>query len=257
MKKFNNIIVFGDNHGEWSVWPNYIRDHKLDNVAVIVAGDFGIGFSPMHTDLASLNFLNKRMVHSNSVLYAVRGNHDNPEYFTGKYDLSNVKLVPDYSVLNLNDINILCVGGATSVDRKERSSYFAPREKRKDTDIIVKNNYWKDEVFVYDHDKTMALKDVDVVVTHSTPNIAPPLIKGSLNYWAEHDAHIIGDCDIERAQLFQLYDNLKNNGNNLKYWFYGHFHTYYKTDIFGTTFVGLGINDEHELTLDNYENRFE
>ena len=129
MNKFDYIFFCGDIHGEYDVIPNFIRDHKLYNVAVIVVGDFGIGFEVMKTEIKRLNYLNNRMKHTNSKLFAIRGNHDNPLYFTGEFDKSNVKLLPDYTILNLNDNNILCIGGAISVDRKQRKSYFKPARR--------------------------------------------------------------------------------------------------------------------------------
>ena len=37
--------------------------------------------------------------------FVVRGNHDNPAYFTGEFDTDNLKLLPDYTVVNVNGIN--------------------------------------------------------------------------------------------------------------------------------------------------------
>lgn len=250
MKIFNHIIVFGDIHGEWDVIPNFIRDYQLSNCAIIVAGDFGIGFAPMKDELRRIKNISKRMKHTDSTLFAIRGNHDNPEYFTGEFDTDRFKLVPDYTVLNLNNINILCVGGAYSVDRVVRRSYYNPREKK--SDVIVVNDYWKDEVFNYDHDKVMSLKDINVVVTHSAPNVAPPYLKSGLDTWAVKDENIIQDCDIERSQLSQMYTNLIDNGNKISLWFYGHFHQSNTIEYNGTRFIGLSINQYKEII--NYEN---
>ena len=249
MKNYKNILVIGDVHGNWDVIPNKIREYELDNCAVIAAGDFGVGFEIMVQEIKRLSWLTKRLKHTDSIVYAVRGNHDNPEYFTGKFDTDNVKLVPDYTVLNLNGLNILCVGGAYSVDRTHRSSYFHPKENSKKSDTIAMNNYWASEPFVYDHDKVMSMKDINMVVTHSAPQICPPYLKIGLKEWAENDKNIIRDCDIERAQLFQMYDNLTHNGNNITHWFYGHFHTHYKTPYMGTDFIGLDINDVAEINF--------
>jgi predicted phosphodiesterase len=245
MKNFNYILVFGDNHDHWEVFPNFIRDYGLTNCAVIVAGDFGIGFQPFTEELDKLKFFSKRLAHTDSVLFAVRGNHDNPQYFTGEFDTNNIKLVPDYTVLNINNFNILCVGGAFSVDRTDRSSYVDFHKTK--SGVIAKNNYWPNEVFVYDHDKVMSMKNINVVVTHTSPQFCPPYTKSNLGHWAAQDKEILKDCRIERAQLFQLYDNLFHNGNTISYWFYGHFHNSYKTPYLGTDFIGLDINEAFEL----------
>ena len=250
MKNFKNILIFGDNHGQWDVFPNVIRDYELDNCAVFVTGDFGVGFEAQVDEIRRLKYLSRRMKFTNSTLFAVRGNHDNPAYFTGKFDNDNVKLVPDYTVLNINGLNILCVGGAYSVDRRVRRSYATPRENSTKSDTLAINDYWADEVFVYDHDKVMSMKDINMVVTHSAPQICPPYTKGSLDSWAVNDKNLLEDCRIERAQLFQMYDNLTHNGNNISKWFYGHFHSSYKTPYNGTDFIGLDINEVAEM---NYQ----
>jgi len=249
MKNFNNILVFGDIHGKWDVIPNKIRDYKLSNCAVVIAGDFGIGFEIMRDEIKRLSWLTRRLKHTDSVIYAVRGNHDNPEYFTGRFDTDNVKLVPDYTVLNLNDVNILCVGGAYSIDRTHRKSYFYPKENSKKSDTLALNNYWATEPFVYDHDKIMSMKDINMVVTHSAPQICPPYTKSGLENWVEKDKNIVQDCRIERAQLFQMYDNLTHNGNIITHWFYGHFHSHYKTPYMGTDFIGLDIDEVAEINF--------
>lgn len=249
MIKFKNILVVGDTHGNWDVIPNKIRDYELDNCAVIIAGDFGIGFDSMIQEKKRLSWLTKRMKHSNSVVYAVRGNHDNPEYFTGKFDNDNVNLVSDYTILNINGLNILCVGGAYSIDRTARRSYWHPKENSKKSDTIAINNYWSTEPFIYDHDKIMSMKNIHIVVTHTAPQICPPYIKTGLNSWIEKDKNIEQDCRIERAQVFQMYDNLVNNGNKITHWFYGHFHNHYKTPYNSTDFIGLDINEIAEINF--------
>lgn len=247
MKIFNHILVFGDNHGHWNVFPDMIRKYKLTNCAIIVAGDFGIGFELMVREVKQLSWLSRRLKHTNSVLYAIRGNHDNPEYFTGRFDTDNVKLLPDYTVLNINNLNILCVGGAYSIDRTWRKSYFNPKENSTKSNNIAANDYWITEPFIYDHDKVMSMKNIDVVVTHSAPEICPPYIKIGIENFAEKDSKIMEDCRIERAQLFQMYDNLSYNGNNITKWYYGHYHCHYKTPYNGTDFIGLDIDEFEEI----------
>jgi len=247
MKEYKHILVFGDNHDHWEVFPNFIRDYELDTCAVILVGDFGIGFDPMVNEIKKLSWLTKRLYHTNSDLFVVRGNHDNPEYFTGRFDTDNVKLIPDYTVLNLNDINILCVGGAYSVDRTDRRSFYHFKPNSTKSDTISVNDWWSNEVLVYDHDKVMSMKDIKMVVTHTAPQVAQPYTKTNLNHWAVQDRNILQDCRIERAQLFQVYDNLFHNGNMIDTWYYGHFHEHYKTPYLGTDFIGLGIDEVAEV----------
>jgi predicted phosphodiesterase len=247
MKKFNYIFICGDIHGKLNIIPDFIKKHGLDNCAVIVAGDFGIGFESKRSELRRMEYLNKRLRHSNSVIYGVRGNHDNPMYFTGEYDMDNVKLIPDYSILELNDYRILCVGGALSIDRTNRKSYFRPNDLITVNGDININDYWKDENFVFDYNKTDDSKDIDVVITHSAPYFAYPYVKDNLYSWAESDETIVKEVEQERRDIAYLHGGLVNNGSKIKKWFYGHFHQSNKLPYKDTDFIGLNINEMFEL----------
>lgn len=239
MVYFKNIFVIGDIHGNLDVIPDYIKKNDLDNCAVIVAGDFGMGFEPHKKELRRLIYLNDRLKTTKSVVYAVRGNHDNPTYYTGEFDTEYVKLVPDYTVLELNLLDILCVGGATSIDRTDRTCYTHGYGR----------NWWKDEVFVYDKDKVDKLGNVDIVVTHTAPHFAYPFVKNNLAYWLNRDVHLNTDIAVERHNVTMLYQHLVEKGNRVTNWFYGHFHMNYKLPYEKTTFTVLGINEIQEIKI--------
>jgi UDP-2,3-diacylglucosamine pyrophosphatase LpxH len=81
---------------------------------------FSIGFTTPENDMRILEDLNEQLKKKNITMYAIRGNHDNPAFFKGDHILSNLKLLPDYTVLDLEGKKILLVGGAVSVDRVPR-----------------------------------------------------------------------------------------------------------------------------------------
>jgi len=234
-KTYKHLLFCGDIHDNYDAIPNFIRDQELDTCAVFQAGDFGIGFETERIEQRRLENLNKRMIHSNSDLFSIRGNHDKPSYFDGNTVLSNVTLLKDYTVVNINGWNVLGVGGATSVDRTDRGSYWHPREGNK------LNDYWKDEVFVLDEDKVKELKDIDIVVTHSAPHFCMPLTKGNIKKWLAQDDKLDTDVAMERFHITQLYGILKQN-NNISEWYYGHFHMNAKSYDDKTTFVALDID---------------
>lgn len=247
MNKFNYILVCGDIHGKLNIIPDFIKKSGLDNCAIIIAGDVGIGFESQRDEIRRLNYLNKRLIHSKSVVYGVRGNHDNPLYFTGEYDMSNIKLIPDYSILELNDYRILCVGGALSIDRTNRKSYFRPNKHRLDNGDLNINDYWEYEPFVFDYNKTYESKDIDIVITHSSPYFAYPYTKDNLHIWAESDPTIIEEVEQERRDIAYLHGGLVNNGSKIKKWYYGHFHMSNKLPYKETDFIGLNINEIIEV----------
>ena len=102
--------------------------NNLSNSVLICAGDIGVGFKNIEYYNKMFSTLNAVLRKMNSVLYCIRGNHDDPSYFNdNKINKSNIKLIKDYSVISVGDKNILCVGGAVSIDRKYRISNYQRR----------------------------------------------------------------------------------------------------------------------------------
>ena len=154
------------------------------------------------------------------VWYNLRGNHDNPNWFSTKTALikflkeedgkippymkddfhyimnhipaqkyadiikgyTNIKFIIDYTVLNLRGYNILCIGGAITVDRMMR------KEGR---------DYFKNEELVYLPNKLKKFKNIDIVVTHTKPAFVPPMkIKGgAVDNFKKHDTDLIPDIE--------------------------------------------------------------
>jgi len=233
-KTYKHLLFCGDIHDNYDAIPNFIRDHELDNCAVFQVGDFGIGFILEQKEEKRLNYLNNRMKISNSDVFAIRGNHDNPKYFTGETKLSNVTLLKDYSVVNINGWNILGVGGAVSVDRWDRPGFWKPEKKR--------YSWWKDEVFVLREDILNELRDIDIVITHSAPNFCNPLTKTGAAEWIEKDKDLALDLTIERGHLAIMYEILRKN-NKISEWYYGHFHYNTKTYYDNAVFYALDIDN--------------
>lgn len=128
MRNFNSIFVLGDIHGHWSLIINFLDKISETNSCI-----------------------------RDSVLYIVRGNHDDPNWFKDdkfleiKSELSNINFVSDYIVININDENFLMIGGAVSVDRtvQRQKSYVA---------------WCEDEKLNFDIDKVKDLKNIDRMI---------------------------------------------------------------------------------------------
>lgn len=238
MQKFDLIIVCGDIHGKYNEVLNFINKYDIKNTAIIIAGDFGIGFKHHLAEISGLNKFNNELKESNTTIFVVRGNHDDPSYFFGKYNTSHIKFISDYTVLNINHINILCVGGAVSIDRTSRKKYTEGRGR----------DWWIDETFRLDLEKIKTLKNIDIVITHSSPSFAYPYIKRDFDDWAEKDEYLKEDVESERNDITTLYNNLIEN-NNIKKWYYAHFHTHQEMFYDNTQFVCLDINDFKEITI--------
>ena len=238
-RKYDYLLMCGDIHGNFDVIPKFIKDNELSNCAVFQVGDFGVGFETEHNDNKKLLYLNGRMKHSNSDLFVIRGNHDKPSYFENEYNQSNLFLLKDYSVVDINNIKILGIGGAISVDRTTRSGYW---------NEFKKHNYWRNEGVVVDYDKLSLLNDIDIVCTHTSPNFVTPLTKGGINEFLLKDKELDNDITEERHNMSMIYNKLIQK-NNIKNWYHGHFHRSCKSYINDTIFTSLNINEIVDLNL--------
>lgn len=225
----------GDMHGDFYTVERFCRRNETKTkINVIQVGDFGAGFGHNIDFIEMMDHLNSILAEFNVTLYVMRGNHDDPAYFDGKYTWwSNLKFMPDYSVLELEGKRILLVGGAISIDRKVRT------EGR---------SYWKDEVYVLDEEKLKMIKDIDIVVTHNSPHFCNPRgFNALVRSFAADDPDLLDELTHERNLLTVTHDILKNNGNPIQQWFYGHFHHTFNETHGDIHFHLLTINQYHEL----------
>ncbi len=240
------IYFLGDIHGEFEILKQNIKNFDIKDCYIVQIGDFGIGFNSLEDDKQILGHLNKFLRLRNILLIAERGNHDNPKFFNGDYYLSNLKLLKDYSQLNINDINFLFIGGAISIDR-------IPRMKRNKLNESLDNPircYWKDEVFNFDEDKLNSIEGVDVLVCHNAPDFAVPNnnfgFPDIVHEYAEKDSNLIKELLEERKLITKAYDILSEK-NNIKHYIYGHFHRSYNMKIVDTNFRVLNCHELWEL----------
>lgn len=110
------IIVVGDVHGYYNTVVSFIKNNNISNFILLFAGDTGCGFSSKNSLQVQLQKLDKICVKNNINVLMLRGNHDDPSYFNTDepFEFGNIKCIPDYTLIN-NEV--LCIGGATSIDR--------------------------------------------------------------------------------------------------------------------------------------------
>lgn len=230
--KFNDIVLIGDVHNNFRYIDFMLRTKYTDveNTLFIQVGDFGVGF-PFRSKTPnrffgdeSLDKLNKRLEMGNNYLYAIRGNHDDPKYWNEQLlPHQHIKLIKDYTVLNINDHNFLFWGGAISIDR-------GPDDIER-----IGFDYWLDEHIVFDYDIINNLKNIDYIVTHNSPAYCQPI---SI---IDHPR-----ATNERYQLNLAADIIIKN-NDVKKWFYGHFHYSDVEIIGGVEYRILAINEFYHL----------
>lgn len=222
------MLALGDIHGNFRL----INQYGLRSKNIVQVGDFGVGFND--TKEKTLDYWNKSWAARSIMIYAIRGNHDDPAYWDGRYDgrWSNIMLVPDYTTIQIEGNNCLFMGGAVSVDRSDR---------RKGWDM------WEGEGFVYDEEKLLqALRDskpIDYVITHASPmGIYPFVVGGLVAHYFTRDKHLQMDVQLER-ELLRRALNVICTFNKPKKWLYGHYHSNHVEIVEDVEFRLLGVGE--------------
>lgn len=244
---YKNVAFIGNFNGNVDLIKDAISG-IFDSV-IICTGDLYIGKIEFNDDverIASLQYI----LHSNNCKFVIiRGNHDNPKYFKRRSSFisemkeiaEDVYLAQDYSVIQLEDKNILCIGGARSIDR------FL---------TIKKIDYWQNEdiqtppMDFYEELNNNDIK-VDIIVSHSAPLFAKPdEYSKKLKYYnsylmnacAMYDPSLKNDVYLERLLLKGIYEKL-NNKHHIKYYIYGHFNKSIESVYNKTNMVSLNSKD--------------
>ena len=198
------IIVSGDIHGDFKtlVFKLCIQYGCTDTL-LIVAGDCGFGFDKLGYYDRVYNTVAGRLRKANNWIVFVRGNHDNPAYYAEeRINHARWRTVPDYSIISVCEHNILCIGGATSIDRYQRMKENA-RNHVKDVSY-----YWPDEAPEYKPAELEAIPGtigIDTVITHTAPSFCELNSHIGLQSWAEWDSELIKDVASERAVMDQIF----------------------------------------------------
>ena len=186
--------------------------------------------------------MNDMLKENNTHILFTRGNHDDPSYFSNEIiNLSNVKTIPDYSIVKVTNEketqHILCIGGATSIDRMSRIE---------NDDYIAsfggsRKSYWEDEQPVFNKEAFDEIKEagikINAVVTHTCPSFCYPTNKEGIKSWLVYDKDLSRDLDIERGIMDNIYHRLiKEDRHPIKIWCYGHFHDSYTMEYENTIF---------------------
>lgn len=231
MKDKDKIIIVGDVHGAYPQL-RYDISRSYRDAHIIQVGDFGLGFHKPNYYRTELTDVSRTLTKTNCHLYVIRGNHDDPSYFTetnNPFELTNITVLADYSELELLGKSILLIGGAVSVDRRFR-------EEGK--------NWWSKEDFNLKLEDQFPYKDrqYDLIVTHTRPGVCGAF-KGfdNIKYWCDQDPDLKNDLIEESQQLDYIYERTKP-----KDWIYGHFHKSDITQYEDTKFKCVNI-DEHYL----------
>ena len=234
------IIVSGDIHGDFRTLVfKLCVQYECTDTLLIVAGDCGFGFEKPAYYEQVYNSIAGRLKKANNWIVLMRGNHDDPAYFEEeRINHLRWRTIPDYSIISAAGHHLLCIGGATSIDRYDRMKQDA-RYHIKDVSC-----YWPDEAPKYRSEEIESISEyikIDSVISHTAPSFCELTSHVGLESWAELDETLIDDVNAERITMDRIYQSLKEHSHPILKWYYGHFHQSWNGLIEGTQFSMLDI----------------
>lgn len=240
LDSLKDLYFCGDIHGDYKefVWT-ITKRYGLRNAAVVVLGDFGVGFDKTISDL--YKWSEKRLKDTNVVIFTIRGNHDDPEYFKeeDKYSFSRLRFMEDHKIYNICGRSIYTVGGANSTDVSYRLSVNQNlAAKGKDRRV-----WWPGEDIIKKYDDLPP--KADIIISHSAPLSFLPVI----TKFPETPDWQYDNIIAERKYLDYVLVEVK-----AKYWFYGHYHNDYSGSFGDLLYKGLGIMHFYEAPKIKEEN---
>lgn len=251
-----NICFIGDMHGNFNSLQGLMKHTQFTNTVYVFCGDIGFGFEKPQHYTNIFNKLSKTAAQFNCEFIFIRGNHDDTSYFDGKkVNRKYFRAIPDYTIIQTPYHNVLCVGGAISIDRRGRLlqlretalryRLYHPGCSIEEAEKLCPQIYWPDEIPVYNDETlneiTASNIKIDVVATHTCPSFAQPISKDGVKSWMELDPELENDLNMERKVMDDIYNKLKEDGHPLSKWFYGHYHYHNQEYIDGVQFVMLDM----------------
>lgn len=215
------LYITGDTHGTYNILNfrlpqliNYIKNENVDNSHFIIAGDAGIYFFVDDNENRNIDLLQEKLNKNNIKLYFIDGNHDNIPYLrTFKKNKENMFVIRDNIfyldrgyIYNIDNTNILSLGGAISLDKSIRTEGL---------------NWWKEELLTHEEiERTIeninSNSDIDIILTHNGPR---SIIKKMFNY-------SVSNLDPTEKDLEIVKERIEKYNKKEILWIFGHHHQY-------------------------------
>ena len=217
------VYLTGDTHGSFKRIKKFCEEHNTNKDDIlIILGDVGINNQSRY-DIELKRYISKLPI----TLFCIHGNHENRASNISSYKKStffendvlieeefpNIIFAIDGLIYNINDNNVLVIGGAYSVDKYYRIAYgykwYNDEQPSEATKTFVEK-----QINMYNG-------NIDVILSHTCPLKYQPI------EWFLDDLDQ-STVDGSTEEWFdKIYDNVSNN---LKKWYCGHYHGSKKID---------------------------
>ena len=222
------MYFLGDVHAESPLMRDFLNSEEK---YCLQLGDFGFIFK--YNDWKWNRFLNHfEKNYPNKMIFTVLGNHENydsiekmpvKDMFCARCRKirSNVYAVERGEILSIEGLNILCIGGADSIDKAWRQDGISWWTQEKISDTDVKKTVEKGLTCSF-----------DMVCSHAMPaffmlqNFTPCFQTGS------------------EFSLEKIYCDIENNGGHIPLWIGGHVHNSIDMTYNDTLFRSLDIGEK-------------
>lgn len=207
----DKVYFIGDIHGQWQCLIKALNDimsseNDATGLTFIQLGDFGLYKNSKRFQLI-MDTVNSMLDMSKSIMYVLRGNHDNPMLFDESLNkIWKSHIIPIGQVRKIDDI--LFIPGGISFDRKYRS---------------LGNTYWNEEcIDLIDENWIDENKDsINYIISH----VPPIILEAERKYAKFGDMNLLKDIEEERNYLKSLNDKI-----NPKKWYAAHLHKKVEND---------------------------
>ena len=222
------MYFLGDVHAESPLMRDFLNSEEK---YCLQLGDFGFIFK--YNDWKWNKFLNHfEKNYPNKMIFTVLGNHENydsiekmpvKDMFGARCRKirSNVYAIERGEILSIEGLNILCIGGADSIDKAWRQDGISWWEQEKISDTDVKKTVEKGLTCSF-----------DMICSHAMPaffmlqNFTPCFQTGS------------------EFSLEKIYCDIENNGGHIPLWIGGHVHNSIDMTYNDTLFRSLDIGEK-------------
>lgn len=222
------MYFLGDVHAESPLMRDFLNSEEK---YCLQLGDFGFIFK--YNDWKWNRFLNHfEKNYPNKMIFTVLGNHENydsiekmpvKDMFGARCRKirSNVYAVERGEILSIEGLNILCIGGADSIDKAWRQDGISWWTQEKISDVDVKKTVEKGLTCSF-----------DMICSHAMPA-----------FFMLQNFTPCFQTDSEFS-LEKIYCDIENNGGHIPLWIGGHVHNSIDMTYNDTLFRSLDIGEK-------------